>query len=46
MKRSASAVLLALTLLLTACSGNQSGDSNSDNLQDEAPGQETSQGPS
>lgn len=40
MKRTASAVLLALSLALTAaCGSSQSGDSNLDNQRDEAPGQ-------
>ena len=48
MKRTASAVLLALSLLLTgaACDSNQSGDSNSDNLVDEVPGDDSSRAPS
>jgi hypothetical protein len=47
MKRTASAVLLALSLLLTgACGGNQSGDSNVDNQTDEVPGSEESRAPS
>ncbi len=47
MKRTASALLLALSLLLTgACDSNQSGDSNSDNLTDEVPGDSSSRGPS
>ena len=46
MKRTASAVLLALTLTLTGgCSSSQSGDSNPDNQTDENPGQSESQGP-
>ena len=46
--RTASAVLLALSLALTgaACSDNQSGDSNSDNQTDEVPGSEESRAPS
>lgn len=39
MKRSLSALLLTLGLLLTGCGDDQSGDSNSDNQVDEAPGQ-------
>ena len=47
MKRTATAVLLALSLLLAgACDGNQSGDSNPDNSTDEAPGSDASQAPS
>jgi len=48
MKRTVTAVLLALSLALTgACNSNQSGDSNSDNLTDEVPGNsEESRGPS
>ena len=40
MKRTLSAVLVALSLVLTgACSGNQSGDSFEDNQTDQAPGE-------
>ena len=47
MKRSASALLIALTLLLTgACNSNQSGDSNPDTQTDEAPGDSSSSAPS
>ena len=47
MKRSVSAVLLALSLLLTgACGSNQSGDSNEDSQTDEVPGSEESRAPS
>ena len=48
MKRTASALLLALSLVLTgaACNDNQSGDSNSDNGVDEVPGDDSSSGPS
>ena len=47
MKRSVSAVLLALSLLLTgACDSNQSGDSNTDNQTDEVPGDDASRAPS
>ena len=43
----ASAVLLALSLLLTgACNSQSGGGSNPDNQTDEAPGQESSEGPS
>jgi hypothetical protein len=46
MKRSLSAVLLALSLLLTGACGNQSGDSYPDNQTDEAPGDSSSSAPS
>ncbi len=48
MKRSVSAVLLALSLLLTgACGGSQSGGgSNPDNQFDEKPGSDESRAPS
>jgi hypothetical protein len=35
--RALSALLLACALALTGCSGQQSGDSNPDNQQDQAP---------
>ena len=47
MKRSVSAVLLALSLLLTGACGSQSGgSSNPDNQTDEVPGSEESKAPS
>ena len=48
MKRTASALLLALSLLLTgACSSSQSGgSSNPDNQTDQAPGQDATEPPS
>ena len=47
MKRTASAVLLALTLLLTGACGSQSGGgSNPDNQTDEVPGSDESRAPS
>ena len=47
MKRSVSAVLLALSLLLTGACGSQSGgNSNPDNQTDEVPGSEESKAPS
>jgi hypothetical protein len=47
MKRSVSAVLLALSLLLTgACNSQSGGSSNPDNQTDEVPGSEESQAPS
>ncbi len=46
MKRTVSAVLLALSLLLTGACGNQSGDSNPDNQTDEVPGSDESRAPS
>ncbi len=47
MKRSVSAVLLALSLLLTGACGSQSGgSSNPDNQTDEVPGSEKSKAPS
>ena len=39
MRRAATTLLLALGLLLAGCAGNQSGDTNSDNNIDRAPGQ-------
>jgi hypothetical protein len=46
--RTASAVLLALSLCLSvaACNDNQSGDSNTDNQTDEVPGSGASRAPS
>ena len=45
--RTASAAVLALSLLLTgACNSQSGGGSNPDNQIDEAPGQESSEGPS
>jgi hypothetical protein len=47
MKRTASAVLIALSLLLTgACSSQSGGSSNPDNQTDEVPGSEESRAPS
>ena len=47
MKRSVSAVLLALSLLLTGTCGSQSGgNSNPDNQTDEVPGSDESRAPS
>ena len=47
MKRSVSAVLLALTMLLTGACGSQSGgSSNPDNQFDEKPGSDESRAPS
>ena len=48
MKRTVSAVLLALSLALSAaaCGDNQSGDSNRDNQTDEVPGSDASRAPS
>ncbi len=47
MKRTASAILLALSLLLTGACGSQSGgSSNPDNLTDEVPGDDASRAPS
>ncbi len=47
MKRSVSAVLLALSLLLTGACGSQSGGgSNPDNQTDEVPGSDESRAPS
>ena len=47
MKRSVSAVLLALSLLLTGACGSQSGgNSYPDNQTDEVPGSEESEAPS
>ena len=47
MKRTASAILIALSLLLTgACNSQSGGASNPDNGVDEAPGSESSEGPS
>ena len=39
MKRPLAALLLAVGLVLTGCSGNQSGDSNPDRQTDQLPGQ-------
>ena len=47
MKRTASAILLALSLLLTgACNSQSGGSSNPDNQTDEVPGSEESRAPS
>ena len=47
MKRSLSAVLLALSLVLTGACGSQSGgSSNPDNQTDEVPGSDESRAPS
>ena len=47
MKRTASAVLIALSLLMTgACSSQSGGGSNPDNQTDEVPGSEESRAPS
>ena len=47
MKRSVSAVLLALSLLLTgACNSQSGGSSNPDNQTDEVPGSDESKAPS
>jgi len=47
MKRTVSALLLALSLLLTgACDSNQAGDNTTDNQTDEVPGSDESRAPS
>ena len=47
MKRTASAILIALSLLMTGACGSQSGgNSNPDNQTDEVPGSEESRAPS
>ena len=47
MKRTASAILLALSLLLTgACNSQSGGSSNPDNQIDEVPGSDESKAPS
>ena len=47
MKRTASAILIALSLLMTGACGSQSGgNSYPDNQTDEVPGSEESQAPS